>query len=210
MSNPNPAKIGGFQFLDFVQAGPRKSTRTVAEQRKLYLNPQGMGWSYYGPLYAGFKAAVSAPDPRTTLDQVVNRAAVRDVGCGRAFAEASDGFLHLLGTGVTGVPVQSSSWQEGDLTIDLRRMTGLRTRKGDLLYVAPYVKEPELTQDDADVLLYLMDEAVAQALPNATPVVWDTRRGQAFKLRRNTNRKLLGCHVRGQAAAYMVAWHLAA
>ncbi|MDQ0378186.1 hypothetical protein [Amycolatopsis thermophila] len=210
MNHTDAARIGGFQFLGFVQAGPRKRAKVVAEQRELYLNPQGPAWIYYGQLFAGFRSALNAPDPRSKLDLVVDRAAAADPARGRAYAEARDGFLRLLPRGATGVPSKQPSWRDGELTVELRNMLGLRLRDGKLLYVAPYVKGPELTQDDADVLLYMMEETLEQALPGGTPVVWDVRRAKPFKLRQNTNRQSLGCHVRGQAAAYMVAWRMAA
>ncbi|OXM67127.1 MULTISPECIES: hypothetical protein [Amycolatopsis] len=210
MIDSRDARIGGFQFLDFVQAGPRRSAKTVAEQRELYLNPQGPAWAYYGPLHTGFRQAINSPDPRSKLDSVVDRATATDKARGASFGEARDGFLRLLPAGSTGVRVKEARWQDGNLTVELRSMLGLRLRNGQLLYVAPYVKKPKLTQDNADVLLYLMEQTVGKALSGATPVMWDVRRGTEFKLRRNTNRQSLGCHVRGQAAAYMVAWNQAA
>lgn len=210
MAEINTAEIGGFQFLDFAVAGPRKSGKVVAEQKRLYLEPQGPAWVYYGELYAGLRRAVNAPDPACVLDTVVDRAAAVDEARGRAYAEAREGFLRLLPRGASGVPVKTPTWTEGDLTIVMRRMIGLRQRNGTLLYVAPYVKAAPLTQDGADVLLSLMDDLVGTALPGAVPQVWDVRQGEPFKLRRNTNRAALRCHVRGLAAAYMTAWNIAA
>jgi len=210
MIDPNKPKIGGFQLTDFVQAGSRHAAKTVADQKSLYLNQDGPAWFYYGPLYVGLRAAVNATDPQATLDRVVKQAEAVDLSKGLAYAEATRGFMKLRPSKATGVPVKPASWSEGDLTVDMRNMLGLRQPKGELLYVAAYAKKPTLTPDAADTLLYLMETVVDQALPGAIPVVWDLQRGKQFKLASNTNRAGLEGYVRGQAAAYLVAWKHAA
>ncbi|WP_336157061.1 hypothetical protein [Amycolatopsis sp. VC5-11] len=209
MNNEHSAEVGGFQFLDSVVAGPRKLRQVVAAQKELYTSADQPGWIYYGDLYTGLKAAVNSVDPSGTLDKVVRKAAEANDARGLAFREASDGFLKLMSKGATGVPVKTARWTDGDLTVVMRRMIGLRQKNGTVLYVAPYVKCEPLDQDGADVLLYLMESVLDQALPGATPVVWDVRRGKAFKLRKNTNRVALDHYVRAQARAYMYMWNAA-
>ncbi len=210
MTHPHSVEIGGFQFLDYVVAGPRQSSKVVTDQKELYLGQQGPGWIYYGDLYAGLRAAMSSVDPRAKLGQVVRDAAATDENRGRAYSEAVNGFFGLLPKGSTGVPVKSEKWHDDDLTVVMRRMIGIRQRNGKQLYVAPYVKAAPLDQDGADVLLYLLESVLAEALPGATPVVWDLRQGKEFKLRRNANRTALERYVRAQAKAYMYVWNAAA
>ncbi|MBE1500356.1 hypothetical protein H4696_007456 [Amycolatopsis lexingtonensis] len=206
----NAAEVGGFQFLDFIVAGPRQSTRVVTDQKERYLGQQGPGWIYYGDLYAGLRVAMGSVNPRAKLEQVVRHAAAADESRGRAYEEAVAGFFRLLPKASTGIPVKLERWQDDDLTVVMRRMIGIRQAGGKQLFVAPYVKATALDQNGADVLLYLMESVLDQALPGATPVVWDLRQGREFKLRRNTNRTALEQHVRAQAKAYMYVWNTAA
>ena len=64
------------------------------------------------------------------------------------------------------------AWTDGEIAIVLRNLLGVRRRDGGLLLVAPYVKEPEMTQEPADILLFLMDTMIDEILPDATPVLW--------------------------------------
>ncbi|ASR33861.1 hypothetical protein BAY61_01380 [Prauserella marina] len=203
--------IGGLQWLDYALAGPRRTMAMVTEQKRRYLDPDARAVAYYAPLLAGFRRAVSSPDRSTVLDRVVAKAAQgRELSKPVAYRSASDGFLRLLPRGATGVPVAQAAWRDGDLSIVLRHMLGLRLRDDTKFLVAPYCKKPELSQEVADVLLHLMDALIPEILPGATAVVYDTRHARRYKLGARTNRRSLDALVRSMASGYVRHWHLAA
>lgn len=178
--------------------------------KERYLGTDSMAWATYSPLFAAMRRAVNSTDPRATLDGVVAWAILKRDWRGAAFRTAANGFLDLLPVGATGVKVTAPRWSEGDLTIVVRDLLGLRLPNGRFLLVAPYVKDTELDQESADILLYLLESVIDDVLPGATPVVWDTRRGKAFRLNVRTNRHQLDVSVRGLAAKYLREWDLAA
>jgi len=202
--------IGGLQWLDYVQAGPRRAMTMVTTQKKTYLDPGPGAPAYYGPLHAGFRRALNSVDPAAELDRVVGRAVASNLGKAKVYRQAADGFLRLLPRGATGVKVAESAWSEAELQVRMHQMLGVRLLTGEQLLVAPYCKEPVLDPESADVLLYLMESQVKQMLPEATPVVFDTRRGRRFKLHRRANRRQLDACARGMAVGYVRQWELAA
>jgi hypothetical protein len=208
--NTTTVDIGGLQWLDYAQAGPRKAMALVTAQKRQYGSRQGVAWATYRPLLSGFRRAVSSTDPAAELDVVVGEAVAKKDWRGMAYREAVDGFLRLLPRGATGVRATEAAWQEADLRVVLRHLVGLRLDRGDLLIIAPYCKEPPLSQETADVLLYLMELLTERVLPGAQPVVFDTRRGKRYKLNVRTNRDKLDACVRGMAAGYLRQWSLAA
>ncbi len=165
--------IGGLQWLDYVQAGPRRAITMVTTQKKTYLDPGPGAPAYYGPLHAGFRRALNSVDPAAELDRVVGRAVASNLGKAKVYRQAADGFLRLLPRGATGVKVAESAWSEAELQVRMHQMLGVR-------------------------------------LPEATPVVFDTRRGRRFKLHHRANRRQLDACARGMAVGYVRQWELAA
>lgn len=106
----------------------------------------------------------------------------------------------------TGVRAKDAVWTSGDLTVSLRHLIGLRLPKGSEVVVLTYVKESALTQDMADLVLRIMEHAMPEVLPGATPVIVDTRRGKPFKLRANANRADLDGVLAAEAAKYVTHW----
>lgn len=202
--------IGGLQWLDYAQAGPRKAMSLVREQKRQYLTPQRPAWVSYWPLLSGFRRAVSSPDPAAELARVAGQTGRTEDWRAAVYRQCAEGFLHLLPRGATGVPAALVTWAESDLRVTLRHLIGLRLRGDEYLVVAPYCKEPPLTQETAEVLLHLMDELIDHILPGATPVVFDTRHARRFRMHRRTNRQQLDAYVKGLAAGYLRQWSLAA
>ncbi|TVT21194.1 hypothetical protein FNH05_34085 [Amycolatopsis rhizosphaerae] len=207
---PGIVNIGGLQWLDYAQAGPRKAMSLVREQKRQYLTPQGPAWVSYWPLLSGFRRAVSSPEPAAELERVIAGVAGKDDWREAVYRQCVQGFLQLLPRGATGVPAARVTWAESDLRVTLRHLIGLRLRNDEYVVVAPYCKEPPLTQETAEVLLHLMEGLIDSILPGATPVVFDTRHGRRFRLHRRTNRNQLDAYIRGLAAGYLRQWSLAA
>jgi hypothetical protein len=165
-------------------------------------------------LFGAMRQSLNSPDPRATMDVAVDWANARQDWRGPVYRTAADGFLELVaklpGRRPTGVKVRQPQWTEGGLTVSLRNLLGIRLSNGKLLLVAPYCKEPELNQESADILLYILESVVDQALPGATPVLWDVRRGKSFTLHARANRPELDVAVRGLVAKYLTEWGLAA
>ncbi|MFD8498012.1 hypothetical protein [Amycolatopsis sp. NPDC059657] len=210
MNTNSKVEIGGQPFLDYARATPREAVNLAKQHKERYLSKDSMAWAAYSTLQAAMRRAVNAPDPKVELDKAVAWAAARTDWTATAYEECAAGFLKLLPKGATGIRVRTPRWSDGDLTIVVRNLIGLRLRTGEQELVLPYVKEPALDQATADFLLCLMEEVIDQALPGAKPVIWDTRRGKAFRLRANTNRRSLGACLRGLAAKYLREWDLAA
>lgn len=203
--------IGGLQWLDYALSGPRQASTLVTQQKRRYLDPSTQAHHYYGPLLAGFRRAASSADRAAVLDRVVAKAwRGKDRKKPVAFRSAADGFLQLLPRKATGVPVTETAWQDGALSVILRHMIGLRLPDGSKMLVAPYCKEPSLSQDVAEILLHIMDTRMGDVLPGATPVVYDTRNSKRYKLHARTNRRQLEATVRAQASQYLRHWSLAA
>ncbi|MFB9906806.1 hypothetical protein [Allokutzneria oryzae] len=205
----NERSIGGLPWLDYVLATPKQAVGIARAHRQRY-EGNSMAYAMYSPLHAAMRRSLNSVDPRTPLDNVVAWAVQKRDWRGPAFRKAANGFLDLLPAGATGVRVAQESWTESELTIVLRDLLGIRLTSGKLLLVAPYCKELELHQDAADILLLMMESVLDQALPGATPVVWDTRHGQAFRLHARTNRRILEVAARGLVAKYLREWSLAA
>ncbi|MDX3656257.1 hypothetical protein PV646_02955 [Streptomyces sp. ID05-26A] len=213
MNSPN-IKISGLVWLDYVLAGPRRAVKLVKAHKKRYLDPASMAWSGYEKLFGAMRQCLNSPDPQATMQGAVAWADARQDWRGPVYRQAADGFLALVaklpGRRPTGVKVQQPQWIEGGLTVTVRNLLGIRLSNGKLLLVAPYCKEPELDQESADILLYILESVVDQALPGATPVLWDLRRGKAFTLHARANRPELDVAVRGLVAKYLTEWDLAA
>lgn len=211
MVNTLSVTIGGLQWLDYALAGPRQASEIVTQQKRRYLNPDSRAFTYYGPLLTGFRRAANSTDRSAVLNRVVDKAAqgrVRNRSV--AFRSAADGFLRLLPRGATGVPITQAAWQDGPLSVMLRNMIGLRLNDGSKLLVAPYCKEPPLSQDVAELLLHPMDALMPHVLPGATAVVFDTRNVKRYKLHARTNRQRIEATVRAQASQYVRQWDLTA
>ncbi len=103
----------------------------------------------------------------------------------------------------------NTTWTINDLTITFRHLIGLISTKGERRLVLPYVKAPVLTQDSTDLMLRIMEHVMSEVLPGATPVVLDTRRGKAFKLRANANRADLDGVLVAESAKYVAHWNVA-
>ena len=202
--------IGGLPWLDYVLASPRRAARLAKEHKENYLSTESMAWFPYQPLLSGMRRAVNAVDPRAELDEVVAWGEMKQDWRAAAYRDSASGFLELLPRRATGVPVVRPVWSEGDLSVVFRSVVGLRLRDDSLMLVAPYVKKAELDRDAAEVVLFIMESVMDQALPGAVPVVWDTRRGKAFKLTKRTNRRNLEVAARGLAAKYLCEWSLVA
>lgn len=203
-------QIGLAAFLDYTRSNTRGCVNLVKAQRTMYLDPDRRASAFYGPFRAALRRAVNSPDPERVLTRTVAKA--RPVQ--RSHFEAlRAGFLQWWGkTRATGVPISSGRWQCGQLTINIPNQgcLGLRYRNGRTELVLPYLKEPELTAEDAYPALRILELESDEMLPGAAPAVLDVRRGKLHKLRKNTNRGDLDAYLEAEAAKYLVHWQAAA
>ena len=123
---------------------------------------------------------------------------------------SADGSLVSLATRATGVPTGAARWQAGDLALRVRPHLGLRLPDGSKAAVLVYVKETPMTQEAANVGLRILQQTVADTLPDAVPLVVDARRGRAFRMSRRTNLAKLDALIAAEAAGYVVHWRMSA
>ncbi|MBM7811080.1 hypothetical protein [Saccharothrix algeriensis] len=204
-----PVSVTALSFTEYVMSGQRGRISIVSEQRDVYLGADRWVCGFYNPMRDAMRRAANSPDPDAELDAAV-RSASRN-GQLRAFEEIRQGFLPWLkGTGATGVPVSPARWSAGELTLRVRPHLGLRLPDGSTAAVLVYVKEREMTQEAANVGLRVLQQAVDQALPGATPLLLDARRGRAFRMAKRTNLAKLDALIAAEAAGYVVHWRMSA
>ncbi|SFT55282.1 hypothetical protein SAMN04487904_103364 [Actinopolyspora lacussalsi subsp. righensis] len=203
------ARIALGSFLDFVRSGPQDSVRLVRRQRAMYLGSGGQAWAFYQPFRSGVRRAISAPDPEAVLTAVVDKAGPKQRS---HFQELRRGMCAWLsGTKATGVQVESCSWwhDELEVTLSKRSLLGLRHSSGAVELVLPYLKEPELSTQDAAPVLRILQLGRDRVLPGATPVVLDVRRARSHRLRANTNEDDLDTFIAGEVSKYLTYWQAA-
>ncbi|SDY00588.1 hypothetical protein SAMN05216215_1018114 [Saccharopolyspora shandongensis] len=208
-------RIGLGPFLDYVRSTPRGCVAIVKSQRRMYLDPDGQGSSFYGPLSAGLRRAVNSTDPEQVIAEVVKRSRPEQR---RHYEELQSGFGRWWSkTKASGVPVASTEWVRAELAVRVlgsrepgSGVLGLRYRDGKTEVVLPYLKEPELGRDAANLTLRILELHMNELLPGAIPVVLDLRRAAPLRLRSNTNRDDLDAVLAGEAAKYVTHWQAAA
>ncbi len=201
-------KIGALSFLDYMMSTPKGCAKIVKAQRSMYTNPADQGFYGYESIKAALKRALSAVDGHATLDRAIADA----IPTMKSHYEAvAVGFMawckKVKGTGIR---AKDAVWTSGYLTVTLRHMIGLREADGSQFVVLTYVKDLELTQDMADLLLRILELKMPDILPGATPIVLDARRGKQFKLRKNANRNDLDAVLAAEAMKYVTHWMAAA
>ncbi|WP_188987357.1 hypothetical protein [Saccharopolyspora thermophila] len=193
-------------FLDYVRSTPRGCAGIVRDQREIYLDETSMAWAFYGPFRLALRRAVTSPDALEIIAAAVRQA--RPVQQ-QHFRELQVGFQRWWQRArVTGVPMTSGCWRSGDLaiTVSERSSLALRHPDGRLEVVLPYLKEPQLEADSANLALRVLEQAMPGLLPGATPMVLDVRRGRPFRLRRNANRAELDALLAAETAKYLTHW----
>lgn len=173
----------------------------------MYLDPTNTAPAFYGPLRAGLRRAVNAPNPSQVLADVIANARPAQRG-------------HYLGviTGfntwwprvhATGVRAHDAAWTCGSLTVSVTLPIGLRHRDGSTHLMFGYLKGEPLQADAARLLARMLEHLIPDMLPGATPLVVDLRRGKPFRLAANTNRADLDALLVAEAAKYTTHWHAA-
>lgn len=197
-------------FLDYMRSTSRGCMSIVKDQRSMYLDPISMGSAFYGPFRHALRRAVNAPDPERVLAETVAKARVVQKS---HFEALQAGFVQWWRkTPATGVLVASSCWRRGELAVTIanRSSLGLRYRDSRTEIVLPYLKEPELSAEDAYPALRILEREADELLPGAVPVVLDVRRAKPLRLRKNTNRGDLDAYLEAEAAKYLAHWQAAA
>jgi hypothetical protein len=201
-------KIGALAFLDYVMSTPRGCTKIVKAQRSMYTNPSDQGFYSYESIKGAMRRAMNATDPDAVLQRCVSKASKIMEPHYEAIANGFSIWRSQVKD--AGVSAKDASWSIGNLTVTFRYLIGLAPKKGPKVVVLTYTKEPVLTQDEAELVLRIMEHAMPQILPDAVPMVLDTRRARVFKLRANTNRPDLDAVLAAEAAKYVTHWDLAA
>lgn len=201
-------KISAHAFLDYVSSTPQGCVSIVKMQRAMYLDPGSQAYFFYKPILNGLKRAVSSTDADSELEKVVASAGARQK---LHFEEINDGFLAWwTRVRATGVACQEATWTQENLSVKLHSLIGLRLNDGSKIALLPYVKAPKLTTGAANMVLRILECEIDAVLPDAKPMVLDTRRGVTFKLRANTNRRDLDALLAAEAAKYVTHWKAAA
>jgi hypothetical protein len=204
-----PIKINARLFLTYIADGAGRN-RIMKDQVRYYNDPTCQAHAFYGPVTTALKNSVISPTPDAILDACVRRARA-EYGQQAAFEAITAGFrCWYTKINGTGVPLRSTTWSQGPLTITLRDLFGVRLKSGKTLAVLPYVGSQELSQAEANIVLRIMELSMDQIQPMARPVVLDTRRGKPFMLRSNTNRRDLDAAIVGEVARYIHHWRAAA
>ncbi|MGP4017155.1 hypothetical protein [Saccharopolyspora sp. 5N708] len=193
-------------FLDYVRSTPRGCAGIVRDQREIYLDENSMAWAFYGPFRAALRRAVSSSDAVEVIASAVRQA--RPVQQPH-FRELHAGFERWWRrVEVTGVPMFSGRWSIGGLAVTISERSSLAVRHPDgrTEVVLPYLKEPELGADTANLALRVLERAMPVLRPGATPMVLDLRRGKPLRLRRNANRAELDALLAAEAAKYLTHW----
>jgi hypothetical protein len=193
-------------FLDYMRSTPRGCAGIVRDQREIYLDETSMAWAFYGPFRLALRRAVTSPDAAEIVAAAVRRAKPVQQP---HFRELQAGFERWWGRAkAIGNPMNSASWKVGDLavTISERSSLALSYQDGRAEVVLPYLKEPELGSDAANLALRIMERAMPALRPGATPMVLDVRRGKPFRLRKNVNRAELDALLAGESAKYLAHW----
>ncbi|GAA4615586.1 hypothetical protein [Saccharopolyspora hordei] len=199
-------QIGLSSFLDYVRSTPRGCAGIVRDQWEIHVDETSMAWTFYAPFRSALRRAVSSPDAPEVLAAAVRQA--RPVQQPH-FQQLHDGFRRWWAkVRATGVPMESGVVDVGGLSVTVSRRSALalRYRDGRTEVVLPYLKEPELASDSANVALRVLEHLAPSLLPGARPMVLDVRRGRAFRLRRNANRDELDAVLAAEAAKYLTHW----
>jgi hypothetical protein len=204
----NPITIGAPSFLDYMRSTPRECINIIKGHRRMYLDPHSQGPRFYAPFRAALRRAASSVEP----GQVIANAVASAWPTQRAhYVELENGFRRWWPAAkATGIPVQDSIWTSGELAVKVARPVGLRLRDDSTQVVFPYLKEPELTAEVANLILRILEVEMERLLPDAVPVALDVRRGRPFRLRRNANRSDLDAILAAEAAKYVTHWRAAA
>lgn len=198
--------IGLGSFLDYARSTPRGCAGIVRNQWEIYIDETSLAWTFYAPFRSALRRAVSSPDASEVMSEAVRQA--RPVQQPH-FQQLHEGFQRWWGkVKATGVPMESAAWDSGELSVTVSRRSALalRHRDGHAEVVLPYLKEPVLGTDSANLALRVLEYLMPVLLPGATPVVLDVRRGKALRLRRNTNRAELDALLAAEAAKYLTHW----
>ncbi|MER5392323.1 hypothetical protein [Saccharopolyspora sp. NPDC002686] len=193
-------------FLDYARSTPRGCAGIVRDQWEIYVAETSMAWTFYAPFRSALRRAVNSPDPSAVMAAVVEDA--RPVQQPH-FLQLHEGFERWWRkVKATGVPLESAMWTVGELSVTVSRHSAmaLRHRDGSTEVVLPYLKEPELGTDSANLALRVLEHLVPVLLPGATPMVLDVRRGKAMRLRKNANRAELDAMLSAEAAKYLTHW----
>lgn len=193
-------------FLDYMRSTPRGCAGIVRDQREIYLDETSMAWAFYGPFRLALQRAVTSSDAVEIIAAAVRRA--RPVQQPH-FRQLRAGFERWWGRAkVTGLPTASTRCEIGGLaiTISERSSLALRHRDGRTEVVLPYLKEPRLGTDSANLALRVLERAMPALRPGATPMVLDVRRGKPLRLRKNANRVELDALLAAEAAKYLTHW----
>jgi hypothetical protein len=205
----NTISVTALSFTEYVMSGQRGRINILTEQRSMYLAEDPRMCGFYNPMRDAMRRAVSSPSPELEIKKAVLGA--NRNGQLKAFSELADGFLPWLRSArVTGVPVSSTRWQTGDLTLKVRPHLGLRLPDGSNVAALVYMKEAPLSREAATVALRILQLAIPSTLPDAAPLVLDARRGKAFRLARRTNVAKLDALIAAESAGYVTHWRLSA
>lgn len=191
--------LSALTFAEYATGTRTRRTEIITTRR---VPPEDYpGTQFYAPLLAAIPVALASQDPPAAL--TVAAQGLELSGQERAYAEATAGLLSWWRrTRGAVVPAGSSALETGGLRIDATPHLAYRTRTG--LEVALFhLKEAELPRDTAVAAARLMQVCMPDLLPNATPVVVDTRRARTFRIPANTNLAKLDAWLASQALAYM-------
>ena len=204
----SPVRISAASFLDYMHSDSQRCIQIVKQQRKMYLDPDSKASSFYEPIRVALRRALNSVTPHQEFSKAIDRARSSQYP---HFIELEAGFNKWWGASkATGLKVAPSGWHSGDLNVTLRNLLGLRHATKKTEVILPYLKDPELTKDAAKPMLRVLEQAMPDLMPGATPRILDLRRGHSFKLRRDTNRADLDALLTAEAAKYTTHWYAAA
>ncbi|MDA3630649.1 hypothetical protein OU415_34840 [Saccharopolyspora sp. WRP15-2] len=204
----DPIRISAPSFLDYIHSTPRGCVKIVKDQRKLYLDPKNKGGYFYSPIRTALRRAFNSVAPAEELARAVNKADDKQYA---HFVALEAGFVRWSRkVKATGIKVSEAVWTAGNLDVQLNNLIGLRYANDKTEVVLPYLKEPELSSEAANLMLRVLEREMPHLLSSAHPMVLDVRRGKPFRLRRNTNRNDLDALLAGEAAKYTTHWQSSA
>ncbi|MGW5050648.1 hypothetical protein [Actinokineospora sp. NPDC004072] len=194
-----PVTLSALTFAEYATGTRTRRTEIVATRR--IPADEYVGAQYYAPLLEAIPVALASADPTAVL--TVAAQGLELSGQERAYAEATDGLLEWWRR-TRGVVVTSgeSILETGGLRINVTPHLAYRTKTGSEVALF-HLKEAELPRDTAIAAARLMQVCMLDLLPDATPVVIDTRRSRAYRIPANTNLPKLDAWLASQATAYV-------
>lgn len=193
--------MGLSSFAEYVDAPGSEQMRRIENQYTWYNDPGRFAPMSYQAAFKGLRTAVEGKP--NALAEMIARAPNDTMRPHyEQLASGMERFIHSYKP--TFIETATTTWSYGDLTLKLQRHIGMQIGR-DQCIVLPYVKQPELTSDGAQIAWRTLELAQDRILPASKIIVLDVRRSKLFRPTRK-NRNNLDCWIESQARGYVEHW----